>query len=328
MFNPRYRRIKFNLIRISNLIGTISAIIVITLLVLEIAYRYQWIDFYKSELTALNSEGNLDSHDNNALIFGDSFTAHPDSYVKTLREQNQDYNFINCAVPGTGIKQHFLVVEDRLKQFKPKKVFYQIYLGNDLIDIKHPVNWKKLGFFRNLYWKLGDQLIFLQHLNRVLGTVSVKNPSLQVKDDLFSSALYNARTKIYLQSDPRIYNDMLKLTGKWAKVADTWQKKFEKIKDIVGPENLVLIIIPHCAQVHAKYCENYMELGAEWVNSYPSDEFQDYLKSNNADIQVIDMTESFIELEKQGHLYYQNDPHLNPNGQAEMAKIILDAIKQ
>ncbi len=66
--------------------------------------------FYKTELENLNTE--IDPKKKNILVIGDSFSAHPASYVKQLTENFIQYNFINASVPGTGIMQHELFIRE------------------------------------------------------------------------------------------------------------------------------------------------------------------------------------------------------------------------
>src|SRR5690606_32098707 len=111
---------------------------------------------------------------NCVLIFGDSFTAHPDSYVKYL---NSGYTSINCAIPGTGIRQHALIFSKRIDEYKPKAIIYQFYVGNDLLDLYHPINFSELSFLRNLYWKISEHMLILQYINYKLAFLNPKNQS-------------------------------------------------------------------------------------------------------------------------------------------------------
>jgi hypothetical protein len=114
----------------------LSFILIVSLCLLEIAYRYQIIDFYKLELQALNPDLEKEYTNGNVLIFGDSFSGFPNGYVEQLRQEYSETNFINCAIAGTGIRQHALFFDSRIKRFKPNQILYQFYVGNDLLDIK------------------------------------------------------------------------------------------------------------------------------------------------------------------------------------------------
>ena len=77
----------------------------LSLLLLELVYRYQWIDFYATEYHFLNPDLNLEDERPRVLVMGDSFTASDSNYVDQLRSEFPEMQFVNSAVPGTGAVQ-------------------------------------------------------------------------------------------------------------------------------------------------------------------------------------------------------------------------------
>ena len=110
----------------------LSVLFISSLCLLELIYRFQIVDFYKTELETLNPNLHQDYPNGNVLIFGDSFSGFPNGYVEQLRVAYPETNFINCAIAGTGLKQHSLFYKSRIQEFNPKQILYQFYVGNDL----------------------------------------------------------------------------------------------------------------------------------------------------------------------------------------------------
>jgi hypothetical protein len=140
-------------------------------LVFEIAFRFQIVDTYSPELRSYNRPQDLTGSDGRPtmLVMGDSFTAGTATYVNILRGQLPDYRVINAGIPGTGIIEAAIIAPRRFQQFSPAVFIYQVYVGNDLFDITHPVNWATISPARNLYWGLSNYFRSLGFLNYRLG---------------------------------------------------------------------------------------------------------------------------------------------------------------
>ncbi|HMT30944.1 MAG TPA: hypothetical protein PKD91_16855, partial [Bacteroidia bacterium] len=120
--------------RVYNFIIIFIFTVILFSIIIELAYRYQWMDFYRPEINGLNTKEILNSRKRKILVCGDSFAADPYSFVKSLRDSVEDYSVINGAVPGTGILQHQIFIGDRIQQHSPDIFINQFYIGNDLFD--------------------------------------------------------------------------------------------------------------------------------------------------------------------------------------------------
>ena len=62
-------------------------LVVIVVILMEVAYRFQIIDFYRAELNALNPQRNTakTTGKKTVLVFGDSFTVQTNSWLNQLR---------------------------------------------------------------------------------------------------------------------------------------------------------------------------------------------------------------------------------------------------
>lgn len=300
----------------------------LTLCILEISYRYQWIDFYATEWKALNKSISKD-RTKKVLVFGDSFSADSNSWVAKLNSLDQSTLYYNAALPGVGVETFRLISKNRISETKPSRVIIQLYVGNDLFDIEKPINWGELSIARNLFWLVGQRFRVLNFINYRAGQFTLESNSKSGKtDDSFSIEKYAARTKLYILADENYPASMVNLTGNNKHLFKELISGIKEIKNQL-PSNtkLTLLVIPHCVQVHGSYRSNYKQLGAlvneldqfksKWVNN---------LKNNG--FEVIDPLFEFQRVENTGKsLYYKNDPHLNHQGQKVLAKFVQNSLK-
>jgi len=83
----------------------ITYLILVVIILLEIAYRYQIVDFYGKHLRGLNSKTVLANKENKEtlLVLGDSFSASPFSYVSHLKDSLPELNVVNASISGTSL---------------------------------------------------------------------------------------------------------------------------------------------------------------------------------------------------------------------------------
>ncbi|MEM6726160.1 MAG: hypothetical protein AAF598_19105 [Bacteroidota bacterium] len=309
-----------------------------TLLLLEGIYRWYWFDFYAPELTGLNDSNYLEEQSDQPtiLVGGDSFTADPIAYVSHLRDSLPNYRVVNAGVPGTGIIQHQIYLPKRIRQFDPDIFIYQIYLGNDLLDIRHPWN-EDLSLLRNVYWKVTDQFRFLSFLNFRFAGLRYRyyndtNAQYAPKDtEAFSPEAYSPRQKLYFQAEPDLLLNTVNLEGQ--RLSD-----FERLLHGICklhrrlPETcqMVVVAIPHCMQVNAVYEKRMGLIGANTRRALSAPAiFTEVLKKELAkdSISVLDPTNFLASKDRMSNsLYYSNDPHLNGAGHAILGQFILSAL--
>ena len=138
----------------------------LALLVLEWLYRSQLVDTYTPELHTFNLPQMLAPNAKpTLLVMGDSFSASRTSYAGILQDTLQEWRVINAAVSGTGVLQALYMAPKRFAQFHPSIFLYQVYVGNDLFDIRYPTNWRTISPVRNVYWFLANHLRVIGYLN-------------------------------------------------------------------------------------------------------------------------------------------------------------------
>ncbi|WP_299438784.1 hypothetical protein [uncultured Aquimarina sp.] len=297
----------------------------IVVLLFELSYRFSIIDFYKGEFEALNETKDIESKDVDYLVFGDSFSAAGNNYVDYLR-QSKDKTFINSSIPGIGIKQVNTFIHRRLKKYTPKNIIYQVYVGNDLTDVNHLTNYKKISFARNVYWDMSDIILSSSYINaRLGGFKSVKRKTgFNILKESFSIDNYNPRSKLYFKSDPEYLYKSVVIEGDFKNRYAIWIREVEKfITEIPLDTNVYIVFIPHCAQLNSFYYNNLKQIGATFLEE---DEFNrtyyGFFKKASLDLKSYKNVSLVNPLEKlresdslHYRLYYENDPHLNDLGQ-------------
>ncbi len=300
-------------------------------LLFELAYRNYWFDYYQPELKGLNKAELLSQDNRNPTILacGDSFTGNLDSYVADLRTGLPHYRVINAGVPGSGIIQTAIQAPSRIQAYKPEIFIYQIYIGNDLLDIRHPWRGKDLSPLRKLYWLLTDHLRSLAFLNyRFAGIryqyyTEVHKEGIDHKElTAFSPQTYSFRQKLYFQAEPKLVENTVFLQGKRARDMDVLINKLQDIRSVLPSDcQLYILVFPHCMQVNSYYRDHMLSIGARLSvpdrilqEHYP---FVDVLNEKLANDQTIIVNTLPIlrQNDRPGNrLYYENDPHLKPWG--------------
>jgi hypothetical protein len=306
-------------------------VLFITLCILEVAYRYYWIDFYKTEFNALNKSIELDASKKTMLIFGDSFSAQEISYSKMLQD-SLEWNIINLAVPGTCALQHELFAAQKIKKYKPNSVLFQVYVGNDLLDVSHTLNWKKVNFFRNMYWWFKDRFMIVGYLNYKLAqlkAVKIGNYDVtKITEQAFNPDLYDPKTKLLINADDSYIEKSVCLLDEKNENFERLCKSYKNIiKEVADSTNIYFLIIPDGTQTSAIIFNNYQSLGFQ-VNAIENFKEEDYsfcrrMKETFPQATVINPLKEMKEESIDSNLlYFKNDPHLNTKGQRLLYKVI------
>ena len=306
-------------------------LLIAVLLLLELAYRSQIIEFYGPEFRALNS--GLVPQDENSdfkvLVIGDSFSAQKANYVDQLRKMYPKVQFINASVPGIGLRQQNLILNKRLRTFSPDLVLYQMYVGNDLSDLMHPWYSDAISLTRRVYWWMSEKLLVVPYLNFRLSRLKRSRRISADKTDMenpeFGVLRYRRRARLYIEADPNLIASSITLEDRGMKRYELWKTNFRKfIADVPSNSPVELLLIPHCTQVSQYYYDNYIKLGAVLSKkisetNYPLSE---QIEMDFPNVIVHNTLRELQTLSGRDSLYYSNDPHFSTYGQLEFAKII------
>lgn len=305
------------------------------LVVLEIIYRGQFVDFYKSEFYYFNKYNFSTQGNKKVLVFGDSFTAANNTYLKILNYRKLKYSFINAAISGTGIHEMNVIARKRIKQTKPDLVLVQIYVGNDLLDVQKPINWRTLSIARNLFWLVSDPFYVIRFINYKLGQIKsnfgppVVSGSLK-NNEVFSVDEMNRREKLLLEADPKYYEKSVMLQEDYA---DRFEKFCNKVQELIQLCNetglpVKVLAIPASCQVSEYYKSNLEKCGAIFSSDkilQPTYPFVEQLSERfkHAGVEILNPLHYFKKIDSVGsRIYYENDLHLNDRGNVSLANFI------
>src|SRR5215471_1069086 len=270
--------------KICRLILLVLLNLCLPLLVLEWVYRTQMVDTYRPELHAFNPAPVLaDDHRPTLLVMGDSFTAGRTSYAGILQDTLQEWRVMNAAVSGTGVLQALYMAPRRFAQFSPSLFLYQVYVGNDLFDIRYPTNWRTISPARNVYWLLANHLRVISYLNYRLRQVketltarqghSLSFPSTAVAASAagdtgtFSIEHYDSRVKLYVRAEPSLIEDSILAQGNRQHDYVIFLERLAQLLTYCQPEvcRAYILVIPHVCQVDAAYLMYMSQLGARFT---------------------------------------------------------------
>lgn len=314
--------------------------ILLVLVIGEWVYRNQWVDFYAPEIQALNEQQKEELP--TILFFGDSFTAQQSGYVSMLRGEFPQYRLINSAVPGTGIFETAYMAPKRIEKFQPDVVVFQLYVGNDLLDIRHPLNHTHLGIVRNLYWGLCDRLHILRWINYKSGQLKAllgdKGSEQQPKEiGQFSVETYSPRIKRYIRAEPGYISNSVHLAGKRDTDMKILINELHQLITKLDPAvRVFILVVPHCTQVAPFYYEAYEAMGASLPAAvthfrlhYPFIERLENTVGTLRQVTILNPLEHLQLLDIEGgRLYYENDPHMTELGNILLSIEVSDALRE
>jgi len=257
-----------------------------------------------------------------------------------LRDALPDWRVVNSAVSGTGVLQALYMAPRRFDQFEPSVFVYQVYVGNDLFDIRYPVNWRSASAARNLYWFFANHLRVVGYLNYRLGQLreptatSSNAPSdagaTTETTDAFAVERYDPRVKAYLRADPSLLEDSIFVQGRQDDYA-VFLDRLSRLLSYCRPEGCraYVLVVPHASQVDEAYVTQMTQLGARFTNpallrtlEYP---FLIHLRqrfSGWSNVRVVNPLGRLREAQARQAVFNANDEHLNPAGQREIAAIV------
>lgn len=308
-----------------------TALLFAIFLVVEVAYRYQWWDFYAAEWEYFNEGKMKENAQREILVMGDSFTTSDSGYVDQLRSHFPEWNLANGGVPGTGVIEASYMVGRRMGQRKPDTFIYQIYLGNDLFDMTRPVNWGELGTFRNMFWWWANRFRAFGWINYKMGQFqAAPAASGSWTEAPFSPEVYNPREKRFFQSDPNwLRKQALPESSDYASDRESYINYLEDLLEEAADANakVLLLVIPHCAHLGQPYVERMEALGMREGSPLDVDEDHAWLEAiataaqTHTNVEMLFPLEALKQAERSGGpVYYQNDLHLNASGQTVIAE--------
>lgn len=310
-------------------------VLFVSLCLFEFVYRIHLIDFYKNSFTALNEPEILKQKKADFLIFGDSFSAFPNGYVEQLKSQNLEKSILNFSVSGIGIKQTNLFVKQKIKKYNPDVVIYQVYVGNDLIDVQNVTNWEALSFQRNIYWEVSDVFLSLRYLNQNFAFLKQQKNLKSDFTSSFDENKYNFREKLLVKANPYYIEKSVLITEDFELRYQVWKEELESfLKSISDNRKVYIVFIPHKVQLNSFYFDTMEKIGAKFsnrqqifANDYPFLEKAKTDFKNHKNVMFLNPLSYFREIDKaENRLYFENDEHLNEIGQQVLSNYLSEEI--
>lgn len=318
---------------------------------MEMIYRLQLIDCYRGELEQNNRPGDLKSPSDKKtlLIMGDSFAAQRDTFAFDLRRSlDEDWRTINSAIGGTGVIQAKILAPGRFHRFVPQLFLYEVYVGNDLFDLRYPSAWGRVSPLRSFYWLGSRNIRSLAWLNYKIGQIRARvfRPSLgksgriyHPQKDKFSPGKFERRDRIYAKAEPDMVADSVLLRGRRRRDFKTYLRALDALLGNCSTHEcrVILIVIPHFSQLGPEAAQRAREIGFSIPDSphylnfdYPFVQaLQQHLSKTRPQAILINPLETFAREERKGHkIYYRHDSHLNPIGQRLLAHLVLGELRK
>lgn len=319
-------------------------------LAFEGAYRLQVVDFYRPELRNVNAPRALAQgapHGRTILFVGDSFTAWPTSFPSLLRAQlGSDVRVINSGVSGFTLRQIVRILPGRLAEFEPDTVVIQLFAGNDLVELQHPVSWSRLSPVRNLFWMASDSAFetpaFLNYrlamfrgvvLRRLRGAPEATDRANQSG---FRAEAFSAHEKTLIAAEPDYVEAQLGVDARYKGAYARYLRLLGDALDQAMPvaRRVIVIVVPDPVQIHERYVERFRLLGGAVSTARviePSAPFLDGITTavlSRPGVRLVDPLPALRREETEGRVVVRDtDLHLNSNGQRVLADLLAREIE-
>lgn len=262
-----------------------------------------------------------------SLIFlGDSFTfglgVNDDEVFTELLNDGSDLTFLNAGVPGYSNDQQFLLL-DRLLEYRPAKLVWVVYLGNDLLDNGEPFP-LQAAHGKPFLRMASDGGIVLENIPVPLRPKPPAFNSKSVRSEILQGHQPYRFWQEWIESFEigRLVNQWVGINSEALKahLQSSTEEKVDLFKGIVG-------------QGRAKLEQAGVELqvvllpgqGLTREGSIPG-VYQSTLSSilkdklSTVGIHVVDMADRLKTLDNPGNLFHPNEGHFNSEGHRWLAE--------
>ena len=256
---------------------------------------------------------------------------------------------VNSGVSGFTTRQIAEVARRRIARFAPRVVVLQLYAGNDLLELKHPVAWRRGRFVRNLFWALSDAGLespgLLNYragqlagaMIRRTGAVSVTEAErLALESRPFDPALYTVRDRELLAIDPFVLERQLRLTGGMEEAFERYAASLRSILGTcrAGGASVIVFVVPHAVEVDPLYRKRFEALGARFEHpdalGAPESPFGLAVRgvvASTPGTAFLDLKPALRAAQADGTAVYRNnDSHFSPEGDRVVAEAVLGAL--
>jgi hypothetical protein len=140
-----------------------------------------------------------------------------------------------------------------------------------------------------------------------------------------------------LAASPTLIADQLAVTGEMAAAWPVYAAELDRLVSLCRAHEtpLLLVVVPHCVQVHPRYTDRFRALGAVFpdpaVLTMAETPFVARLRAvvaHHSGVEAVDTLGALRAAEEDGlELYFANDPHLNRTGRRVLAEVIAASLE-
>ncbi len=268
------------------------------------------------------------------LVIGDSFTfglgvADDETFVSHLNRAAGG-RFLNAAVPGYATDQALLLLPELLSSYRPQRVILVVYLGNDFFDNALPFPLQ--AAYGKPYFELADGELLLRNQPVPRQPKSVSTQEKDVRRLMSQGRSEHGTWWMRRWADTKLGQLVLSLlpAGSSATITDAERERYtpyerlfeallDQVRQIVAASGgeLVTVVMPGRSFVVAPW--SYAALQQEAFR-------QVVLAHTGPDFAIVDLAGSLrdgTEGNRGREWYFPNDGHLNRQGHAVVAAILL-----
>ena len=314
----------------------------------DACYRFQVIDFYGPELRFENRRSDLQAgrdQRETILAMGDSFTAWPSSYPSLIAARDPASRVVNSGVSGFTLRQVARLLPRRLAEFNPDALILQLFSGNDLIEMRHPIAWTRVSPLKNLVWLASDSLESVGFVNYRVGSIlgGVWRHFRAADGDQghnsgFKVESYSAHEKTLIAAEPDYVEQQLQVSPRYRSAYEDYLATLQAVMNAAmsSSRRVIIMVVPHPLQIHDRYLSRYRALGgrvaAGDLARNASSPFLDGVAriiSSHPRARLVDPVGALREKEQEGDpVFRDTDLHLNPAGQTVLADLLLEELRK
>ena len=286
---------------------------------LEIGSRYYYEHYYLAETGSPASPL--------ILTIGDSFCVMEDSFPYLLGKKLEDrYRVVNAAESGAGPDHYLMNLSLNVKK-KPHVCIVSFYLGNDVLNLRdfHDApRTSRIKLFMGSHF-------YTYHMFRNFWLTLKYRPSDRELENATQKGVLNPHMLKAAKQDPDVAIRNLLAEGE--KIAGAWEAMgsiVAKMKNVAEENGVSLfaMLIPASIQVSDRYQAVYRKAGFRMDGetahmTRPQELMGDILRKNQ--IPYLDLLQEFRK-RKDRAIYFDNDPHMAPEGHLITADILIEAL--
>lgn len=296
---------------------------------LQYLYLTQRIDFFAAPLKEYNPAAVINSPPSSGvlLVLGDEASIGADSWTEQLRRERSDLTVVNSAVAYTGIIEAMAMTPNRLGEFEPDALVYQVSAGNDLMDLRKDPGMSGVDWQQSILFVLENHLAV---------TTWIKRQYYHWREQPVPAPLYTSPSRLLAQC-PRCIAEQITTSGYYSGVYEQYISAMQGLMNVAKDRRCVVVVLPDKSQVSEKWFAAYADMGQEMgrdmadrsvfmAESYPFVQGISKALLGREGLTVVNMLPLLRQAEQIAPCYKEDSPQLNEHGQAVVMRAVQKAI--